>query len=192
MKRVLAAALLLTSATGCIPVVAGGAATGGYVGAQERSVGTSIDDRVIWTEIKHYFLQADVYELLNAVNVEVNEGRVLLTGSVINPQTRQRAVELAWRPKGVKEVINEIQITDKQSIKSFATDSWITSQLKSKMVLDKNIRSINYSVETINGIVYLMGIAKDEQELNAVTNIASTIRGVSQVISHVRIKQAGE
>lgn len=192
MKRVLAAALLLTSATGCIPVVAGGAAAGGYTGAQERSVGTSIDDRVIWTEIKHYFLQADVYELLNAVNVEVNEGRVLLTGSVINPQTRQRAVELAWRPKGVKEVINEIQVTDKQSMKTFATDSVITTQLKSKMVLDKNIRSINYSVETINGIVYLMGIAASEQELNAVTNIASTIRGVSQVISHVRIKQAGE
>lgn len=160
--------------------------------AQERTPGNAIDDFSIWTQIKHLYLQKDTKELLSDVSVEVIEGRVHLTGDVSDPATRIAAVRLAWQPDGVKEVINEIEIggqeTFTQNIKVSAQDRWIKTQLASKLLVTKNIHSVNYSIEVVNGVVYLMGIAQDTYELNAVTNIASTIRNVKRVVSHVRLK----
>ena len=184
----LASAAVLPMLQGCIPVVAGGAAATGVAAAQERTVGGAVDDTTIWAEIKHHYIQADINELLEDVNVEVNEGRVLLTGSVRDPQTRVDAVKYAWKPNGVKEVINEINVTDKSSLKDLAKDTWITTQIKSKFLLNQDIRSINYYVETINGVVYLLGVAQDQQELDAATNLASTVNGVQRVISYMRMK----
>lgn len=173
---------------GCIPIVAGGAAATGKAVAEERTVGEAVDDASIWAEIKHHYIQTDINELVRDVNVEVNEGRVLLTGNVKDPNTRVEAVKQAWKPAGVKEVINEINIVDQTSLKDFAKDSWITTQIKSKFLLNQDIHSINYNVETINGVVYLLGIVQSQEELNNATNIAGTVRGVKRVVSYMRLK----
>lgn len=172
---------------GCAVAAVGGAGTVGYTGAQERTIGSAVDDTVIDAEIHSRFVQKDVNDLFFNVGVEVSEGRVLLTGSVKNPESRVEAVRIAWQPKGVKEVINEIQVTDKSSLKDVAKDTWITAQVKSKLLFGKKIKSINYSVETVNGVVYLMGLAENENELSRATNAASTVKGVVKVVSHVRL-----
>lgn len=174
--------------SGCIKAVVAAVAEVGLSVAQERSVGDAVDDAAIIIEIKEAYLQKDVNELSTAVSVEVIEGRVYLTGSVEDPATRINAVRLAWQPKGVKEVINEIQVAENRGFKQIAKDNGITSQISGKMLLNEDIKSINYSIETVNNIVYIMGIAQSSKEMDLVTNIARTVKGVQKVVSHVRLK----
>ncbi len=177
--------------SGCTSAVLGGGAAVGVAAAQERSVGAAVDDTVIYTDITARIFAKNV-DLFSAVGVEVVEGRVLLTGSVKRPEDRVEAVRLAWQVKGVREVINEIQVSDTSSLSNFARDSWISAQLRSKLLLDKQIESLNYNVETVNGIVYMIGIAQNEAELKRATNLARTIPHVREVVSHVRIKNPRE
>ncbi len=170
-------------------VVAGGVAAVGVTTAQERSIGAAVDDTIITAAVSHYLFQKDI-DLFGAVNVEVVEGRVLLTGSVENPEDRVEAVRLAWQAEGVKEMINEIQVTDQGGVVDYARDTWISTQLKTKLLLDKEIKAINYNIETVNGVIYMIGIAQDQAELERATNHARTIRHVRKVISHVRLKSA--
>ncbi len=99
-------------------------------------------------------------------------------------------MRLAWQAEGVKEVINEIQVTDRGGLVDYARDTWISAQLTTKLLLDKAIKAINYNVETVNGVVYMIGIAQDQAELERATNHARTIPNVAKVVSHVRLKSA--
>ena len=180
----LAAALLGCTAGG---VAAGGGAVAGVTVAQERSVADAITDARIRTQISYLWAKHDL-ALFRKVNLSVHEGRVLLTGSVINPQTRIDAVRLAWLAEDAGEVINEIQVEDQSGIVDSGRDIWITAQLRSKLLFDANIRSINYSIDTVNGVIYLMGVAQNQAELDRVANHARNIRYVRKVVNHVRLK----
>lgn len=182
--------LLATSATvsGCTGLFASAAATGGIAIAQERSPGHAVDDTIILTKISHKFFETGTQDLFVHIGIDVLEGRVLLTGNAPTPEVMIDAVRLTWQVDGVTEVINEIQVTNNNSIQDFAKDTFITAQIKSKLLLDKEIRSINYNVETVNGVVYLIGIAQNQTELDRVSQIASTTKNVRKVISHVRLK----
>lgn len=176
------------AASGCVPVVAGGVAAGTNAGMQERTFGTAIDDSTIAAKIKNKFVQKDTNTLFAKVGIEVTEGRVLLTGAVRDQDVAVEAVRLTWEVEGVREVINEIQVTDQSAMRTIAADSFITTNIRSRMLLDKNVRSVNYNVETVRGTVYLMGVAQDQRELETVATIARNTRGVNKVVSHVLMK----
>ena len=179
--------LSLLALTACAaPGILAGAATAGLAVAQERSIGTVIDDTAIELPIQHYLLQASD-GLFIRVGIEVHEGRVLLTGVVPAPDDRVEAVRQAWQVNGVLEVINEVQVTNRAGITDYLRDVKITSQLRFKMLRDRDISDVNYAVETVNGIVYLMGIARSRPELDKVTTHARNIAGVQKVFSHVRL-----
>ncbi len=179
--------LSLLALTACAaPGIVAGAATAGLAVAQERSIGTVIDDTAIELQIQHYLLQASD-GLFIRVGIEVHEGRVLLTGVVPAPDDRVEAVRQAWQVNGVLEVINEVQVSDRAGITDYLRDVKITSQLRFQMLRDRDIFDVNYTVETVNGIVYLMGIARSRPELDKVTTHARNIAGVQKVISHVRL-----
>ena len=175
--------------SGCVGMAIGAAATGGVAVAEERSVGTVVDDFTIKVEINEALFSYDE-SLFQDVSIDVTEGRVLLTGKVPEPDDRVDAVRLAWQATGVKEVINEIQVTDTGGIESYLTDVRISNELRADLLFDGQVSSINYNVETVSGIVYLTGIAQDQAELDRVIDHARTISGVKEVISHVRIKSA--
>lgn len=182
------AALALVSLSGCAQaVVGGGAAAVGVAAAQQRTLGDAVDDAIVHAQVTHELFQKDV-NLYTSVNIEVMEGRVMLTGTVDRHEDRIEAVRLTWKARDVKEVINEIQVVDTSTIEGFARDSWISTQLKTRLVLDKDISSINYNIETINGVVYLIGVAGSRAELERVTNHARTIPNVRRVVSHVRVQ----
>lgn len=187
LARLALPALLLLSLGGCVGAAVGAAATGATVVAQERSVGDAVDDTTIRTTLNSLFFQESL-GLYNDVSFSVVEGRVLLKGAVKKPESRIKATELTWRAAGVREVINEIQVTDRGGISDYATDTWISTQLKTKMLITKNVYSINYSVETVNGVVYLMGIAQSQKELNTVLALAREVPRVVEVVSHVVLK----
>jgi len=172
---------------GCASLVVGTTAATGVAIAQERSVGEAIDDATIHAQIWDGLLKESEV-LFRKVGVEVIEARVLLTGNVGEPEDRVDAVRVAWAVPGVKEVLNEIEVRDSGSFTDYAGDVWITTQLRAKMLRDGKVSDLNYSIDTINGTVYLIGIARDQSELDRVTNHARNIRGVRKVVSHVVLK----
>lgn len=181
--------LFLAAALGACagpPLIAGGVASVGIAAVQERSIGAAIDDAAIQVQIKHRLLQADD-DLFVRVSSEVHEGRVLLTGVVPTPEDRVEAVRLAWQADGVLEVLNEIQVADRGGVIDYLRDVRITAQLRFQMLRDRAVSDVNFSIETVNGIVYLMGVARTEAELGKVTTHARNIAGVRKVVSHVRL-----
>jgi len=173
--------------SGCGSLFIGAVATGGAAAVEERSIGNVVDDLTIRAELNQLFFK-DNFDLLQSVSFSVIEGRVLLKGSVKTQEDRIRGLELAWQASGVREVINEIQVTDQGGIVNYARDTWISTQLKAEILFDRDILSINYNVETINGIIYVVGIAQDQAELDKVVDHARRIENVKQVVSHVVMK----
>ena len=185
-----ALALLLAgplSLTGCAEFVISAVTTTSLAMAEERTLGDAVEDLGIQAELNHLFFQDDL-ALYQDVSFSVVEGRVLLKGSVPTNEDRVRASWVARQATGISEVINEMQVTAETGILDYARDRWISLQVDAKLLLDIDILSINYDVETVNGTVYLMGIAQSEDELKRVEGHASSIGGVKGVVSHVVMK----
>lgn len=174
--------------SGCsLPGMVVGAVTGtGTAAIQERGIKGAATDLRIQTQINDLWWRYDV-DAFAKLDMTINQGRVLLTGVVQDPEHRVEAVRLAWQPKGVEQVINEIRVAESKGVTGFAKDSWISAQLRTKITFDEEVSSINYSIDTVQGVVYLLGIAKHREELNRVIETARTIAGVSKVVSYVRI-----
>jgi osmotically-inducible protein OsmY len=173
---------------GCAALLIGGGTETAVVASQERTAGNAVDDAGILFKIKNNYAQQAEKDMLLNVEVKVVEGRVLLTGNVDKPDSQIEAVRLAWLVNGVKEVINEVQISDKAGFANYARDVWISAQVKSRLLITKDIRSVNYSIITVNQVIYIMGIAQDQAELDRVTYVASTTNYVQRVVSYVRLK----
>jgi osmotically-inducible protein OsmY len=176
------------SVSGCGLILFGAGTETAVVVAQERSVGSAVDDAGVLLKIKNMYAQTDYKDLLANVEIKVVEGRVLLTGNVDKPESQVDAVRLAWMVMGVKEVINEIQLNNEAGFSNYARDVWISTQIKTRLLITKGIRSVNYSIITVNQVVYVMGIAQDQTELDRVTHVASTTNYVKRVVSYVRMK----
>lgn len=174
--------------SGCIPALVAGAAGGATIAAQDRPISEAAEDYALWTKIHHYYLQSGRAGLATGVNVEVVEGRVHLTGKVPTPNARIDAAKLAWQAEGVTSLTNDIIVNDTSSLVDYAEDKWIFTQMKSRLLLEKYVRSINYSIEVVNSVVYVMGIAQSHEEISRVARVARSIRGVRDVVIYARVK----
>jgi osmotically-inducible protein OsmY len=186
------AALLLAAALsfaldGCTPVVVGAGAVAGVAAAQERGFQGAIRDTETRIEINNLWLKESA-SLYGKINLQIQEGRVLLTGNAPDPETRLSAVRLAWQATGVAEVINEIEVRDTSSLMDAARDEWISAELKGRLLVDRAIVSINYSIETVNQTVYLIGVAQSQAELDRAIAHAKDIPYVRRVVDYVRLK----
>ena len=179
--------LALTS-TNCGGVMVGASSSLGLAAFEERSLKTLSNDFAIATQLRLNLLNSK-REFTIGVSVEVFESQVLMTGALENDNLIAEAIQIAWKIKGVKKVINEIQLKD-INIKDFTGDVLITTKMSSKITLDRDIFAINYKIATVNGIMYLIGLAQSQKELKKVFSHAKNIKGVNKIISHVRIKRA--
>lgn len=175
----------------CTPVgVAVGAGAKVISASQsERGLEGTAKDIALRTEINHYLFQSNV-DLFASVGLSVSDGRVLLTGSVKKPEDRIEAARLTWKAENVREVINEIQVTDKTGLIDIARDTLIETQLEAKLLFDGSIQSINYDIDTVNSTVYIFGIAQDNAEQQRVINHARNLNYVRNVVSYVRLRGA--
>lgn len=174
--------------SGCAATVVGAGASAGVAAAEERGLDGAVDDLKIRTEINHLWFQKDV-EMYRKVNLNISEGRVMLTGVVPTDQARADAVRLSWQATGVKEVLNEIQVLAAgESGWDQANDLWIQNKLKARLLTDSDVKNINYVVDVTDSVVYLLGIAQSSAELDRVIAHARDVSGVKRVISHVRLK----
>ena len=172
---------------GCFSAAVGTSAWVATAASEERSIKSAANDLAIRTRINGLWLDHNE-ALLTKADISISEGRVLLTGRVPNQQQRLNAVRLAWKVTGVKEVINEIQVSETEGVSGFARDSWISAQLKTSLALDEEVNSINYSIDTVGGTVYLMGIAGSQAELRRVRNHARQIKYVRRIVNYVIMK----
>jgi osmotically-inducible protein OsmY len=181
-----AALCSLVMLNGCATMVAGSAT--GFVAANPKDVGKMADDAWIKTQVVEKLTVSPQPDIMLNIHVEVNNGRVLLTGQTRDQDTAREAMRLAWEVQGVKEVINGIQLTQAKTIADTASDGWILAQIKSHLLFDRSIRSINYTIEVENGVVYVMGTARNGSELQSVTYTISRVAGVKRVVSFARLK----
>ena len=170
----------------CTPAVVGVGAASVVAGSTEKGLGTSIADGVIVAKISDAFIQTDV-SMFSDISVTVNQGSVLLTGNVELPDQKVQATQIAWQTRGVVEVINEIEVNDKSTLKDLAKDLAAAAQLRAKLITDADISSINFSVEVVNGTVFLAGIASNEEEMQAVVNHARSLRFAQEVVNYITI-----
>lgn len=175
---------------GCSPagILASGGATGMVVAEGDRSLGGVVDDATIKINIAAKFINSED-NLFIDLNTNVLEGRVLLTGLVDNQEIRIDAVRRVWEIDGVNEVINEIQIGNRQSIKEYAQDLWISTQIRGLAAKTLGLRSITYNFETIQGRVYVAGITSRPKQLEELIEVAKTVKGVTEIINYVIIKE---
>jgi osmotically-inducible protein OsmY len=183
--------LALPVALGGCPaaIVAGlGAAGGaGYAANQERGAGGSVDDLKIKTNIESAWLQTNPL-MQRDLNVTVYEGRTLLTGEAPTPEFKAQAKEVASRVPGVRAVYDEIEVAPAESAWDSAKDSWISTRVRTELAFNPDVRSVNYTIETANKSVYLIGSARSQAELDTATTVARTTPDVKRVVSYVEIR----
>ena len=175
---------------GCSPanILASGGATTMVVAEGDRSLGTVVDDATIKINIASKFISSENNLFIN-INTVVLEGRVLLTGLVENQEIRIDAVRIVWETKGVKEVINEIEVGNKASLKEYSKDLWINTQVKALAARTLGLRAIAYNFETIKGKVYIAGVTSKPEHVDELLGAVKTIKGVTEIVNYVVIKE---
>ena len=174
---------------GCSPtgMLATGGGTAMVVAEGDRSLGAVVDDATIKVNISARFLNAGNNIFID-VETTVLEGRVLLTGLVENQEVRIEAVRLVWEVDGVKEVINEIEVGNRETIKDYANDLWINTQARAVAAKTIGLRSVGYNFETIKGKIYIAGITSRPEQVDDLIIALKTIKGVKEIINYVIIK----
>ena len=174
-----------------IAIAVGGGATLVGLMCREKGIAGVLTDADLSAKVRSNFARVDYEHKENfsrKINISVNNSEVLLTGVVDTTDQKMLVEQTVWEVFGVKQVINQIQTKD-EFTQHGANDALITMKVKSMLLTDKkiNIRSFNYAVRTVNGVVYIMGIAKNEFERDRALTIASQISGVTKVVSLVRL-----
>jgi len=174
----------------CTPanILGTGAGSAMVIAEGDRSMGTVIDDATIKVNIAAKFISSED-NLFVDVSTTVLNGRVLMTGLVDNQEVRIDAVRRVWEVEGVQEVINEIQIGNRASLKEYANDVWINTQSKAVAAKAVGLRVVSYNFETIQGKVYIAGITSRPEQLEDLINAVKTIKGVKEIVNYVIIKE---
>ena len=168
----------------CAPALVGVGTAAVAASSTEKGFSTSVSDGVIRTKLADKYLRNDV-DLVQAVSISVNEGAVLLTGNVETQDKKINATRLAWEIKGVREVVNELNVSSNTSIKNKAKDFAAAAQLRLKIIGDGDVSSLNYSIDVVDGVVYLSGVAETQEERARVIALAQELPFAKKVIDYI-------
>lgn len=182
--------LNLITVYGCSPtgILAGGSASTMVLAEGDRSVGTFVDDTSIKVQITSKFIDSEDKLFLN-LDTAVFEGRVLITGILDNQESRIEAVRKVWEVEGVKEIINEIEVGDKETFKEYVEDVWITTQAKALAAKHLGLRGLGYNFETIRGKIFIAGVTSRKEQLDLLIDVVEDIKGVKEIVNYVVIKE---
>ena len=184
-SRLLIFILISFFLTACVGVGSKGLfGTGVSVALDPRTVGTQIDDSIMQKSIAAKILATDKKYFLS-IKTKVLDGRIFITGKVENPEEKLIITKLAWETKGARSVRNDIKIKEEFNFKQSAKDILITSQLRSAMIFNKNIKATNYQIDTYKKKIYVYGIALTSDEKDLVINEAKEILDVQDVVASI-------
>ena len=168
------------------PIIGGVGAIAFSSSAQEKGLGTSIKDKVIFVKLKNaiYDWNPSVSE---NISLSVDNGSILVTGKIKNVDTKIQLTKILWEVNGVKEVNNKVQISETNNLKNIAKDLASLGEIKAKLMASKRLNSLNYSIDVVNNIAYISGIASSEEEISIVTQIAQEARFIKEVQNFVKV-----
>ena len=184
MKKILILILPLIL-TSCIETIAVAGFGSAYLMTRTKPVKNSLTDVKITTKLTKEIKYSKEKKLYKKLNFNVYQGRVLLTGNINEQQDLTQLTEKIWSIKGVSELINETSVksTNKHSV---LTDHYIASKIKTRFILDKNIKAFNINVEVYNQNAYLIGNVANEADVKIAAKSAAKVRGVKKVVSFLR------
>tara|TARA_B100001173_G_C15973847_1_gene541263 strand:+ start:40 stop:633 length:594 start_codon:yes stop_codon:yes gene_type:complete len=177
--------LILLIFSGCVGTGSKGIfGTGVSIALDPRSIGTQIDDSVMQKNLSARLIIRDKNYLLS-LNTKVLDGRIFLTGKIDDPEEKLQITKLAWETKGVRSVKNDIKIKESFNFKQSAKDLLITSQLRTALIFNKNIKAINYQIDTYKKKIFIYGISLTAEERKEVINEAKEILDVEDVVASI-------
>ena len=184
MIKTLYTIFLLILIQSCAPLI--GAAGMASIGSasKEKGLASSIGDAIISTKISNKIFKYNP-DLIKDTRVFVNNGSVLLTGKVKKPEDKIELTKIIWKIKGVSEVNNEVQIIDVSSIKNIARDLASIGEIRARIITNKKINSLNFSIDVVNDIAYLSGVAENEEEMKLVKDNAASARFIKTVFNFI-------
>ena len=178
-------AILIISLNSCVGVGSRGVfGTGVSVAFDPRTVGTQIDDSIMQKNLMSKLVLRDKSYLLS-VKTKVLDGRIFITGKVEDPEEKLQITKLAWETKGVRSVRNDVKIKEEFNFKQSAKDLLITSQLRTAIIVNKNIKSSNYNIDTYKKKIFVYGIAQNKNERDLVLKEAKQILDVKNVVASI-------
>ncbi len=170
------------------PMIGGIGAIAFSSSAQEKGLGTSINDKVIYVKLRNavYDWNPTVSE---NISLSVNNGSILVTGKIKNVDTKIELTKILWEVNGVKEVNNKVQISETSNFKNIAKDLASLGEIKARLMASKKLNSLNYSIDVVNNIAYISGIASSEEEISIVTQIVQEARFIKEVQNFVKVNK---
>ena len=184
-NRIILISLILLIVTGCVGISSKGIfGTGVSIALDPRSLGTQIDDSVMQKNIAARLVLRDKRHLI-LVNTKVLDGRIFLTGKVDDPEEKLHITKLAWETKGARSVKNDIKIKENFNFQQSAKDLLITSQLRTAMIFNKQIKATNYQIDTYKKKIFIYGISLTSDEKKEVISEAKEILDVKDVIASI-------
>ena len=184
MIKTLYTIFLLILIQSCAPLIGAAGIASLSSASKEKGLGASISDTIISTKISNKIFKYNP-DLIKDTRVFVNNGSVLLTGKVKNPENKIQLTKIIWKIKGVREVNNEVQIIDVSSIKNIARDIASLSEIRARILTNKKINSLNFSIDVVNDIAYLSGIAENDEEMKLVKDNAASARFIKTVFNFI-------
>ena len=177
--------LILFILSGCVGASSTGVfGTGVSVALDPRSLGTQIDDSIMDKNLETRLLLLNKSYFLS-VKIKVLDGRIFITGKINGLEEKLKITKLAWETEGVRSVKNDLKIKEKFNFKQSAKDLLITSQLRTALIFNKQIKSANYNIDTYKKKIYIYGIANSEDERKEVINEAKQILDIEDVIASI-------
>ena len=179
---------ILAFSTSCVETMTIGSMATSAVVSREKTISDTGKDAAISAKLLASLIANGLKNPGNMIDFDVNEGRVLLVGIARDVKKANLASEIAWKISGVKEVIDEIQLRDDFTFGDVGSgfyDYLITTTLETKLIFARKVSSVNYQVTTVGKVVYLLGVAVNNREMEKVLEIASKVRGVEKVVNHI-------
>jgi osmotically-inducible protein OsmY len=178
-----------SAASGCATAAVAGAAGLTLAVAQERTVGVAIDDAAAAAEVKARLIARDRTGFAE-VDVEIADRRLLLSGVVPTAEHRIEAERIAWTVTQIEAVANEINVGPRSGLWRSAMDELVTAQVRARLVASSEVRALDVNIETHQGVVYLLGLARTQAEVERAAEIASITPGVDRVVSYMHVRAA--
>ena len=170
------------------PVISGVGAIAFSSSAQEKGLGTSINDKVIYIKLRNAIYDWNS-SASQKVSISVDNGSILVTGKLKNVDAKIDLTKVIWDVSGVKEVNNQVQISETNNIKNVAKDLASLGEIRARLMASKQLNSLNFSVDVVNNIAYISGIATSEEEVAIVTQIAQEARFIKEVKNFVKVNK---
>ena len=188
MRKFLLLLIILNLQSCAAPVMGGLGAIAFSSSAQEKGLGTSINDKVIYVKLRNAIYDWNP-SVSQKISLSVDNGSVLVTGKLKNFDTKINLTKIVWDVNGVKEVNNQVQITETNNLKNIAKDLASLGEIRARLMASKKLNSLNFSIDVVNNIAYISGIASNEEEVAIVSQIAQQARFIKEVQNFVKVNK---